>query len=223
MVLILQESYWIFSVWDVLPFFCFFFPNSVLFWIDLIIFGGNGCENCFVFPFSDRFFSSPLISKNQHHFTRVDTTSHHPLMKQAPSCFSGSIKPFWLYVSWHLWMSSVVMMRRTILLACLWALLESATTTTHAWSCSNNSNSRRDWLRQTAAVVLTTTPASSAWAAPDCFQDCIKNCKLIAPKDPAYCNQNCRDYCEQPDRTGESKKKREGDERARRWLDHVLL
>ena len=69
-----------------------------------------------------------------------------------------------------------------------------------AWSSS--SNSRRDWLKQTAAGILTASPVSAAWAAVDCFQDCQKNCRLIAPKDPAYCNQNCRDYCDQPDRTG---------------------
>ncbi|CAJ1950568.1 unnamed protein product [Cylindrotheca closterium] len=37
-------------------------------------------------------------------------------------------------------------------------------------------------------------------AAPDCFKDCMKNCKLIAPKDPDYCLANCKGYCEQEDR-----------------------
>lgn len=37
--------------------------------------------------------------------------------------------------------------------------------------------------------------------ATDCFSDCLKNCKLIAPKDPAYCQGQCQDYCDQPDRT----------------------
>jgi hypothetical protein len=40
----------------------------------------------------------------------------------------------------------------------------------------------------------------SAWAAPDCFKDCLKNCKLIAPKDPEYCKASCDEYCAQEDR-----------------------
>lgn len=40
-----------------------------------------------------------------------------------------------------------------------------------------------------------------AFAAADCFQDCFKNCKQIAPKDPDYCTATCKDYCEQDDRT----------------------
>jgi hypothetical protein len=40
----------------------------------------------------------------------------------------------------------------------------------------------------------------SAWAAPDCFKDCLKNCKLIAPKDPDYCKATCDEYCSQEDR-----------------------
>ena len=40
----------------------------------------------------------------------------------------------------------------------------------------------------------------SAWAAPDCFRDCLKNCKLIAPKDPDYCKATCDEYCAQEDR-----------------------
>ncbi|KAL7540549.1 hypothetical protein ACHAXR_010892 [Thalassiosira sp. AJA248-18] len=42
---------------------------------------------------------------------------------------------------------------------------------------------------------------SDANAAPDCFKDCLKSCTLIAPKDPQYCQNNCKDYCDQPDRT----------------------
>jgi hypothetical protein len=41
----------------------------------------------------------------------------------------------------------------------------------------------------------------SAQAAADCMKDCLQNCKLIAPKDPAYCAENCKAYCEQEDRT----------------------
>uniref|UniRef100_A0A7S3LB29 Uncharacterized protein n=1 Tax=Amphora coffeiformis TaxID=265554 RepID=A0A7S3LB29_9STRA len=96
----------------------------------------------------------------------------------------------------------------------LMLLLTAATfdTTIHAWSStrttttttssSSSFSSRRAWLQKTAAVavVLTTAPAAT-WAAADCFQDCLKNCRQIAPKDMAYCNQNCQDYCDQPDRT----------------------
>lgn len=49
-------------------------------------------------------------------------------------------------------------------------------------------------------AVLLTTNVHSAQAAPDCMKDCLKNCKEIAPKDPAYCIENCKDYCDQPDR-----------------------
>jgi hypothetical protein len=38
-------------------------------------------------------------------------------------------------------------------------------------------------------------------AGADCFDDCLKNCKLIAPKDTAYCNDNCSSYCAQEGRT----------------------
>jgi len=38
-------------------------------------------------------------------------------------------------------------------------------------------------------------------AAADCFSDCLKSCKAIAPKDTAYCTENCKAYCEQDDRT----------------------
>jgi hypothetical protein len=41
----------------------------------------------------------------------------------------------------------------------------------------------------------------SVQAAADCMQDCLQNCKLIAPKDLAYCTENCKGYCEQEDRT----------------------
>lgn len=73
-----------------------------------------------------------------------------------------------------------------------------------AWNCPGNC-SRRAWLQKSAAtaVVLTGTAPATSWAAADCFQDCVQNCRQIAPKDPAYCNQNCRDYCDQPDRQGE--------------------
>merc|ERR550539_2216956 len=40
-----------------------------------------------------------------------------------------------------------------------------------------------------------------AEAKADCMTDCLKNCKLIAPKDTAYCLENCNSYCAQEDRT----------------------
>jgi len=51
-----------------------------------------------------------------------------------------------------------------------------------------------------AGLTLTTLP-QVADAKSDCFDDCLKNCKAIAPKDPGYCLENCKGYCEQEDRT----------------------
>lgn len=51
-----------------------------------------------------------------------------------------------------------------------------------------------------AAAPLVTSPLASL-AAADCYSDCMKNCKLIAPKDSSYCTENCKAYCEQDDRT----------------------
>lgn len=50
-----------------------------------------------------------------------------------------------------------------------------------------------------AAAVVVVTP-TSAVAVADCFQDCLTNCKKIAPADSAYCLDNCREYCERDDR-----------------------
>ncbi|KAL7472022.1 hypothetical protein ACHAXS_012337 [Conticribra weissflogii] len=62
------------------------------------------------------------------------------------------------------------------------------------------------------SMMMGTSPLE-AGAAVDCFADCLKNCKLIAPKvfvqslcsmgvnDPEYCQSNCKEYCDQPDRT----------------------
>ncbi|KAL3797181.1 hypothetical protein ACHAW5_006043 [Stephanodiscus triporus] len=44
-------------------------------------------------------------------------------------------------------------------------------------------------------------PSMAKAAATDCFTDCLKNCKLIAPKDDQYCQGSCQEYCAQPDRT----------------------
>jgi hypothetical protein len=64
--------------------------------------------------------------------------------------------------------------------------------------------SRRQWISGAAAAALLTAfpivqPVHAAQA--DCFSDCVKNCKLIAPKDTGYCQETCTDYCSQPDRT----------------------
>lgn len=58
---------------------------------------------------------------------------------------------------------------------------------------------RRNLLQQTMAATTLFTPFS-AMAAADCYADCVKNCRLIAPKDPQYCDAECRDYCSQDDR-----------------------
>jgi hypothetical protein len=42
---------------------------------------------------------------------------------------------------------------------------------------------------------------SEAHAATDCYTDCFKNCKLLAPKDLGYCQDNCTEYCAQENRT----------------------
>eukprot|EP00957_Ditylum_brightwellii_P005490 420518-Ditylum_brightwellii.AAC.1 len=52
-------------------------------------------------------------------------------------------------------------------------------------------------LSFTSSLLLT----SPAIAATDCMSDCLKNCKKIAPKDTEYCLGNCKEYCDQDDRT----------------------
>ena len=67
-----------------------------------------------------------------------------------------------------------------------------------AYSSSEpRSFSRRAALSTAFSAMAAPLPAL---AAPDCFKDCMKNCKLIAPKDPDYCLANCKGYCEQDDR-----------------------
>jgi hypothetical protein len=61
--------------------------------------------------------------------------------------------------------------------------------------------SRRAVLAAAGVTFTVAVAPSMILAAPDCFSDCLKNCKLIAPKDPDYCNENCVSYCEQSDRT----------------------
>jgi hypothetical protein len=64
---------------------------------------------------------------------------------------------------------------------------------------SNPIVSRRAALFSGITTVCLPTLANAAEA--DCFTDCLKNCKLIAPKDTAYCNDNCSSYCAQEGRT----------------------
>lgn len=71
---------------------------------------------------------------------------------------------------------------------------------------NNGQQTRRDVLGKSFAagsiglVGLGYAPRS-AFAAADCMTDCLKNCKILAPKDPDYCTMNCNDYCAQDDRT----------------------
>ena len=58
--------------------------------------------------------------------------------------------------------------------------------------------SRRDVLG--SALIVSLAAPSTALAAADCFQDCVKNCQQIAPKNADYCQMTCQDYCDQDDR-----------------------
>jgi hypothetical protein len=51
-----------------------------------------------------------------------------------------------------------------------------------------------------ATKVILWDTAQSAYAKPDCYTDCYKNCKVLAPKDDVYCSQSCMEYCSQDDR-----------------------
>lgn len=71
-------------------------------------------------------------------------------------------------------------------------------------------SSRRDWCQdvfiKTGVVTIATAQISlldralPAYAKPDCYADCYKNCKVLAPKDDAYCSDSCVEYCDQDDR-----------------------
>lgn len=73
----------------------------------------------------------------------------------------------------------------------------------------DSSSSRRSFLFRKGATVslialgidLFSDPSPAHAAKTECMTDCLKNCKLIAPKDPGYCNDNCSAYCAQEDRT----------------------
>ena len=63
-------------------------------------------------------------------------------------------------------------------------------------------SSRRSFFAtavMTASSALLFSQEASAKEV-DCFQDCFKNCKLIAPKDQQYCLDTCKEYCDQTDR-----------------------
>lgn len=93
----------------------------------------------------------------------------------------------------------VIMLSFRIPLISLFLILEASA----AW----NVISRREALsragKASGATLMGTTavgPMAAHAALPDCFQDCLKNCQLIAPKDKEYCISSCREYCDQPDR-----------------------
>eukprot|EP00571_Detonula_confervacea_P017478 CAMPEP_0172303460 /NCGR_PEP_ID=MMETSP1058-20130122/4994_1 /TAXON_ID=83371 /ORGANISM="Detonula confervacea, Strain CCMP 353" /LENGTH=173 /DNA_ID=CAMNT_0013014281 /DNA_START=96 /DNA_END=617 /DNA_ORIENTATION=- len=74
-------------------------------------------------------------------------------------------------------------------------------------SDNDTTSSRRSFMTNISATAATLFSSaivfgsSEANAATDCMSDCLQSCKLIAPKDPQYCQSNCQSYCDQPDRT----------------------
>ena len=82
--------------------------------------------------------------------------------------------------------------------------------TTSAASAASVTSTRRSFfaaaVRAVAAPAVGVAVASASQPQPaaakeaDCFEDCFKNCKLIAPRDQQYCLDTCKDYCDQPDR-----------------------
>lgn len=70
-----------------------------------------------------------------------------------------------------------------------------------SFSCSNRrslllSSSKATFMMIASGLTL----PLQANAATDCLKDCVKECKAIAPKDPVYCDESCREYCAQEDR-----------------------
>lgn len=48
---------------------------------------------------------------------------------------------------------------------------------------------------------MSSFPLAASAAPADCMTDCVKNCKIVVPQDTSnYCQDSCRDYCDQPDR-----------------------
>jgi hypothetical protein len=72
-------------------------------------------------------------------------------------------------------------------------------------SATSSATTRRKWIQIGLSTVMTTSSlmvlnSQPALAKPDCYTDCYKNCKALAPKDDAYCKESCTDYCTQEDR-----------------------
>ena len=67
-------------------------------------------------------------------------------------------------------------------------------------SLSLMSASRRSFLCWTTTAVVSSVAIEPALAEADCFTDCFKNCRMIAPKDLSYCQVTCKEYCDQTDR-----------------------
>ena len=90
------------------------------------------------------------------------------------------------------------------------AATSTTETSTSAASAASVTSTRRSFfaaaVRDVAAPVVGIAVASASQPQPaaakeaDCFEDCFKNCKLIAPRDQQYCLDTCKDYCDQPDR-----------------------
>jgi len=123
-----------------------------------------------------------------------------------------------MYMSMRFHVSSSLILAVTIILAasstanafnlsrqCASPSSAAATTET-----TSTTSTRRSFfaaaVRDVAAPVVGIAIASASQPRPatakevECFDDCFKNCKLIAPKDQQYCLDTCKDYCDQPDR-----------------------
>jgi hypothetical protein len=69
-----------------------------------------------------------------------------------------------------------------------------------SYALSLSNTSRRSFLGWTTTAVVFSAANEPALAEADCFTDCFKNCRMIAPKDLSYCQENCKEYCDQTDR-----------------------
>ena len=51
----------------------------------------------------------------------------------------------------------------------------------------------------TSNAILSTigVPSANALSLENCMKDCMKECALIAPKDTAYCTDQCDSFCKQ--------------------------
>jgi hypothetical protein len=69
---------------------------------------------------------------------------------------------------------------------------------------SSTYSSRRHWIatciKLTTIQQLTMGLSKPVIAKADCYTDCFKNCKILAPKDDIYCKESCTEYCNQDDR-----------------------